>query len=99
MAFDPLSSRGLTQALASGVSAGDRLHRYLDGQADAMRDWDTATDTAYREYLRQRAVNYATEQRWPHSIFWRRRHAATDSENVRASRTSTPGGDRDGEDH
>lgn len=93
IAFDPLSSRGLTQALASAVSAGDRLHRHLDGQSDAIGDWEHAGQAAHERYLRHRTNNYALEQRWPDSVFWRRRHAARLPAGAHARRTGTTGDD------
>ena len=95
IAFDPLSSRGLTQALASGVAAGDRLHRHLDGEPEAIGDWGRAPHEAHREYLRHRADIYALEQRWPDSTFWRRRHGAC--ANTSAGRTSGTGDDAHGD--
>jgi flavin-dependent dehydrogenase len=95
IAFDPLSSRGLTQALASGVAAGDRLHRHLDGGPEAIRDWGRTSHAAHREYLRHRADIYGLEQRWPHSTFWRRRHRLPEHEC--ASRISTTGDDGHGD--
>jgi flavin-dependent dehydrogenase len=75
MAFDPLSSRGLTHALASGIRAGEALDSALAGEAAALDAYGSSASDAFREYSRQRAIYYGREQRWPQSVFWRRRHA------------------------
>jgi flavin-dependent dehydrogenase len=75
MAFDPLSSQGLRHALASGMHAGEALNGCLAGEAAAIGEYDRRAHEVFRDYLRLRAVYYGREQRWPQSIFWRRRHA------------------------
>ena len=76
MAFDPLSSQGLMQALASGIYAGEAVSGHLAGEAAAMDKYDIRAYDAFREYSRLRAVYYGRERRWPQSVFWQRRHAA-----------------------
>ena len=75
MAFDPLSSQGLMHALASGMRAGEALNGCLAGEAAAMGEYDRKANEVFREYSRLRGVYYGREQRWPQSVFWRRRHA------------------------
>ncbi len=75
MAFDPLSSQGLMHALASGMRAGKALNGRLAGEAAAMGEYDRRANEVFRDYSRLRAVYYGREQRWPQSVFWRRRHA------------------------
>jgi flavin-dependent dehydrogenase len=76
MAFDPLSSQGLREALASGLRAGKALDGALAGEAAVIGEYGRRTKDVFREYSRQRAVYYGREQRWPQSVFWQRRHAA-----------------------
>jgi flavin-dependent dehydrogenase len=75
MAFDPLSSQGLVQALASGIRAGEALNRCLAGETTAIDEFNIRADNEFRKYLRLRGVYYGREQRWSQSVFWRRRHA------------------------
>ncbi len=75
MAFDPLSSQGLIQALASGIHAGEGLNGRLAGKVGAVDEYDIKANDSFREYSRLRAVYYGREQRWPQSVFWQRRHA------------------------
>jgi flavin-dependent dehydrogenase len=75
MAFDPLSSQGLTHALASGIRAGEALNGCLAGEVAAMDEYDRKANEVVRAYSQLRGVYYGREQRWPQSVFWRRRHA------------------------
>ena len=76
MAFDPLSSQGLLQALATGIRAGETAVRYLAGESTAMSEYALKTDEIFSEYRRLHAVYYGRENRWPQSIFWQRRSVA-----------------------
>jgi flavin-dependent dehydrogenase len=73
MAFDPLSSQGLMHALTSGMYAAETLNDRLAGAA-AIGEYDNRANEVFRAYSRLRAVYYEREQRWPRSVFWRRRH-------------------------
>src|SRR5262245_43492552 len=75
LALDPLSSQGLIRALASGIRAGEALNGHFAGDLGAMREYDIAANDVFREYWRLRAVYYGREQRWPQSVFWKRRHS------------------------
>jgi flavin-dependent dehydrogenase len=87
MARDPLSAQGLVHALASGVRAGDALVRHLGGDHAAIAEYAAQADDRFREYSALRGVYYGREQRWPHSAFWRRRHAWQGAQHDEASRT------------
>jgi flavin-dependent dehydrogenase len=76
MAFDPLSSQGLLQALASGIRAGETAVRHLAGESTAVGEYALKTAEIFGEYKRLHAVYYGREGRWPQSIFWQRRSAA-----------------------
>jgi len=75
MACDPLSSQGLAHALASGIRAGEALDGRLTGEVAAMGEYDRKANEVVRAYSQLRGVYYNREQRWPQSVFWRRRHA------------------------
>ncbi|MEK6285313.1 MAG: tryptophan 7-halogenase [Acidobacteriota bacterium] len=77
MAFDPLSSQGISQALESGARAGQALERHLAGDAEALHQYDTQTKTVFRRYAQLYEGYYGREQRWPQSTFWQRRHASS----------------------
>jgi flavin-dependent dehydrogenase len=77
MAFDPLTSSGISGALADGLAATDTVAMWLAGQpmAPSGRAWAQRADTSWRRYLEQRRANYAAERRWPHSPFWSSRQS------------------------
>jgi flavin-dependent dehydrogenase len=70
---DPLSSLGLTHALASGEAAGAAIHSALCGSLDALEDYRRRELHSFRRYIDARHVEYARERRWPDSKFWFRR--------------------------
>lgn len=72
MAFDPLTSSGISGALADGLAAADTLAAWLAGQpmAPSGRAWAQRADTSWRRYLDQRRMHYAAERRWPGNPFW-----------------------------
>lgn len=74
ISFDPLSSQGLLNALFTGLAAAEAAARYLNGEAHSLsgyRQIVRGIADAYRQHL---TSFYATEQRWPESPFWQRRH-------------------------
>jgi flavin-dependent dehydrogenase len=76
MAFDPLSSQGLMEALASGIRGGRTLNARLAGEVAAIGEYEMRANDVFGKYLRLRAVYYGRENRWPQSEFWQRRHRA-----------------------
>jgi flavin-dependent dehydrogenase len=74
LAFDPLSSQGLLNALFTGLAAAEAADSYLHGDTDALsryRDTIAGIGAAYQRHLQ---IFYGMERRWPHSTFWQRRH-------------------------
>jgi flavin-dependent dehydrogenase len=75
LAFDPLSSQGLLNALYTGLAAAEATDSHLRGDADALpryRQTIAVIGDTYRQHL---ALWYGMEQRWPKAEFWKRRHA------------------------
>ena len=75
LAFDPLSSQGLLNALFTGLAAAEAADSHLRGDIAALpryRETIAGIAAAYRQHL---ALFYAEEQRWPDAPFWKRRHA------------------------
>lgn len=73
LAFDPLSSQGLLNALFTGLAAAETADSHLRGDLDAMpryRDTIAGIADAYRRHLAQW---YSLERRWADSPFWKRR--------------------------
>ena len=73
LAFDPLSSQGLLNALFTGLAAAEAADSHLRGDAEALpryRETISGIAAAYRRHL---STFYAMEQRWPREAFWERR--------------------------
>lgn len=75
LSLDPLSSRGLFNALYTGVSGGMTAHRMLAGDAGAVADHIAGLERITEDYERHLALMYAAETRWPDHPFWQRRSA------------------------
>jgi len=69
--IDPLSSQGISWAIASGCDAANAVLSADPGLASAR--YEAEWDDRFRDYLASRQLYYATERRWPDSPFWRRR--------------------------
>jgi len=74
MAFDPLSSQGISVALEFGLRAAESIQAHWQGDDSALTDYANAVDQRFEDYLRSRGRYYGREKRWAHSSFWQRRH-------------------------
>lgn len=73
LAFDPLSSQGLLNALFTGLAVAEAADSHLRGDVGALsryRDTIGGIGAAYRRHL---ALFYGEERRWEGAAFWRRR--------------------------
>lgn len=73
LAFDPLSSQGILNALYTGMEAGLTLDAQLSGDSDAIARYSSRLATIYEAYLRNLAAYYSLEERWSGCTFWQRR--------------------------
>ena len=74
LAFDPLSSKGIANALYTGQLAAAAILAHTNGDTRAtIRYADHLRDIG-AVYRRQLRAFYALEMRWPGSLFWKRRH-------------------------
>jgi flavin-dependent dehydrogenase len=75
MAFDPLFGLGICQALASGSSSARAvLEAEASGDAKAaLRQYQSWSESRYRDYLVTRQRIYSSVRRWLDSPFWQRR--------------------------
>ena len=69
--IDPLSSQGISWAIASGCDAAKVVLNANPDPASARNEADW--DDRFRDYLTTRQSYYASERRWPDAPFWRRR--------------------------
>lgn len=77
VAFDPLSSQGLFNALATGVEAGEAMLAALngDGLAPIWSAYAARIAAIWQAYQRHLLLAYSQEARWSTAPFWARRQA------------------------
>jgi flavin-dependent dehydrogenase len=73
--YDPISSYGITSALASGFYAGHAVADYLAGNQDAFLGYRYVVENAFRAYLEKLENHYTLEKRWKNSHYWKNRLA------------------------
>lgn len=73
LAFDPLASQGILNALFTGLAAAEAADSHLGGDDEALDRYRRTIAGIAAAYRRHLALWYGTEQRWPHAEFWRRR--------------------------
>lgn len=73
LAFDPLSSQGLFNALYTGLAGAETADRLLSGEAGAAAEYVDELDRIRQAYVRHLAAWYGLERRWPDAPFWARR--------------------------
>lgn len=73
LAFDPLSSKGLSSALYTGLRAADAILACDRGDAAALDGYAQHLRDIHRVYREQLRAFHAMEMRWPDAAFWRRR--------------------------
>ena len=73
MAFDPLSSQGLYNALKSAIEAASALQQHFSGDQTGLNNYSTWVQQRFRRFLEMRSAYYSRETRWRDSAFWHRR--------------------------
>lgn len=73
LAFDPLSSQGLLNALFTGLAAAEAADSHLRGDVRALSRYQDVLGEIASAYRRHLALWYGMEQRWPEAEFWKRR--------------------------
>jgi flavin-dependent dehydrogenase len=69
-AHDPLSSMGISGALATGVRAAEALRSDMSGDRTAIPRYSEMIDSAWGRYLQACRSIYAEERRWSDRPFW-----------------------------
>ncbi|MES2671846.1 MAG: tryptophan 7-halogenase [Pseudomonadota bacterium] len=75
LAFDPLSSKGISNALYTGLRGAQAIIECGNGDTDALSHYADHLLDIHRVYREQLIAFYGMEQRWPTSDFWKRRAA------------------------
>lgn len=98
--FDPLSSRGISTALESGIRAAHVVPQVLGGgrpgplgdvleplsnRLEPLSEYAMWLDDEFATYQQHYAYYYGAVTRWPESPFWQRRHHAPSEELIAAS--------------
>jgi flavin-dependent dehydrogenase len=73
VAFDPLSSQGILNALLTGMSAATTVIRQAGRESGASLAYEQRLAGVWAAYERNRAGAYALESRWRSHPFWARR--------------------------
>jgi hypothetical protein len=76
LAFDPLSGLGVHKAIESGLRSSAAITRFLEGDVEAMMEYENWSVESFRSYLSVRSQFYGSVERWPGSLFWQRRGGA-----------------------
>jgi flavin-dependent dehydrogenase len=75
LAFDPLSSQGMLNALVTGLQGAMAVDACLRGDDAALAAYERRLLGVWSAYELNRARAYALERRWPDTEFWARRVA------------------------
>lgn len=89
LAFDPLSSKGIANAIYTGLRAADALLRHESGDVGAVDGYARHLLDIHRVYREQLRAFHAMETRWPEAPYWSRRQADSGLEAL-SPRASTP---------
>ena len=76
LAFDPLSSQGITTALYTGLLGAKAIHTQLHDGYDALRRYTARIAAIWAAYQQNRIDVYTRESRWPQLPFWERRRSS-----------------------
>ncbi len=76
LAFDPLSSKGISNAMYTGLRGADALLRHASGDITAIDAYARHMLDIHRVYREQLRGFHAMERRWPEASYWARRLAA-----------------------
>jgi flavin-dependent dehydrogenase len=74
-AFDPLSGKGIYNALKGGILAAEAVIARFNSNNEAFTEYSRWINNQFSNYLKIRRALYNKEQRWSQSPFWRRRQS------------------------
>ena len=77
LAFDPLSSQGIFNALYTGLRGGQAVVGALDGDRQALPRYEERLREVRHRYRQHVRLYYGAEHRWPTEDFWRSRLPGT----------------------
>ncbi len=68
-AWDPITSQGISKAIANGIAAAQVI-----GNPGEEFTFAQTIKKMHQDYLAMRSQLYQLEQRWPESSFWKKQH-------------------------
>lgn len=71
--YDPLTSFGITIAMAGAKQAAEAVTRHLDGDAQAIGRYLAMQQDTFNTSLGMLQTQYGLEKRWTNEPFWQRR--------------------------
>ena len=71
--YDPISSYGITSALATGFYGAHAIAGKLANEDDAFLAYRYILENGSSAYLQNLTHQYTTEKRWPNSYYWQNR--------------------------
>lgn len=74
-AFDPISSQGLSNAIASAHAAAQAAHDWIHGDRNALDAYSAKITATYEIYRRGLRAHYQSKSRWRDRTFWTGWHA------------------------
>ncbi|WP_299683077.1 tryptophan 7-halogenase [uncultured Tenacibaculum sp.] len=81
ISFDPLSSQGMFNAMATAMQVSDLLKKVnissnLNEEKIAYlsNNYTSQIDSIWNHYLKHKELFYSAETRWKNALFWKRRH-------------------------
>ena len=72
MAYDPLSSHGITNAIYTAMIASDTIQQKLtDNDSNVLDIYEDTINQIFDQYLSSKHQLYLSENRWSNSPFWK----------------------------
>ena len=72
MAYDPLSSHGITNAIYTAMIAADSIkQKLIDNDPNALDIYEDTINQIFDQYLSSKNQLYLSEHRWNDSPFWK----------------------------
>ena len=71
--YDPISGRGIFNALRDGAACGQAALGYLEGRCADADQYAGRLDREFAAYAAERRRFYASEKRWYSQPFWQHR--------------------------
>lgn len=68
--YDPISSYGITSALASGYYGAHAIASKLNNEEDAFMSYHYVLENGVQSYLQKLTHQYSMEKRWSNSYYW-----------------------------